>query len=252
MKTENLIKIKNKEEVDILRQAGHILASIIKELKRSLKSGITTKDIDTKAEVLINDYHVKPAFKGYRGFPACVCTSINEEVVHGIPGNKVINDGDIVSVDVGIIYKNYYSDTAFTAGIGKITQPLERLIKITEQALYKGIEKARAGNHLTDISHTIQAFVEDHNLSVVREFVGHGIGQALHEDPEVPNFGEPHCGPILKDGMVIAIEPMVNLGTWETRVLNDGWTVVSADSQPSAHFEHCIAITDKDPLILTQ
>ncbi len=204
------------------------------------------------AEKLIRDNAVLPAFKGYRGFPGCVCTSVNEEVVHGIPGERRLKDGDIVSLDVGIIHKDYYVDTAVTVGIGKITPEIEKLLDVTERSLYQGIEQARPGNHLSDISHAVQVFVEANGFSVVRDFVGHGIGRNLHEDPEIPNFGPAHEGPVLKEGMVLAIEPMVNRGGWQTKVLADGWTVVTQDGRPSAHFEHTIAVTAEYPRILTQ
>ncbi|MDP8213529.1 MAG: type I methionyl aminopeptidase [Candidatus Zapsychrus exili] len=246
------IGIKTKEEIVILQKAGKILSRVIKGLKRSLTSGMTTKDIDTLAEKLINEYGAKPAFKGYRGFPGCVCTSINEEVVHGIPSNRILNDGDIISIDAGLIYEGYYSDTAFTTGVGRISSELKKLIKTTEQSLYQGIKKAKVGNHLTDISNAIQSHVESNSFSVVREFVGHGIGKNLHEDPEIPNFGNPGEGPVLEEGMIFAIEPMVNVGSWKTDILDDGWTVVTKDRKPSAHFEHTIAILKNGPLILTK
>lgn len=252
MKTTSSISIKTAQEIEILRDAGGILAQIIEDLKRSLKEGITTKEIDRQAEELIRQRGVLPAFKGYRGFPGCVCLSINEEVVHGIPGNRLLCGGDIVSLDVGIIHKGYYSDTAVTIGVGAIREELKKLLDVTSQSLYKGIEQARPGNHLSDISHAVQTYVEANHLAVVRDFVGHGIGKTLHEDPEIPNFGAPHQGPLLREGMVLAIEPMVNLGTWQTRVLDDGWTVVTQDGLPSAHFEHTVAITSKGPEILTQ
>ena len=252
MKTESSIKIKSSEEIEILRQAGKILASVIRELKSSLKSGIKTKDIDVFAEKLMQKYGVSPAFKGYRGFPACVCVSINEEVVHGIPGERVLKEGDIVSLDVGIIYKNFYSDTAVTVGIGSIEPRLEKLLEVTYAALYKGIEKPLVNNHLSDISHAVQHFVESNNFSVVRDFVGHGIGRSLHEEPEIPNFGPPQEGPLLKEGMVLAIEPMVNMGAWQTKIGSDGWTVTTEDGKPSAHFEHTILVTQNGPEILTQ
>lgn len=249
---EKSISIKSPGELQTLREAGKILAEIAETLKSSLKSGITTQDVDRSAEKLMKDKGVIPAFKGYRGFPACVCTSINQEVVHGIPGNRVLRDGDILSLDVGIVHKNYYSDTAFTVSIGNVPEQTKRLLKITEESLMKGIEKARVNNHLSDISHAVQAHVESNGFSVVRDFVGHGIGRYLHEEPEIPNFGEAHQGPVLKEGMVFAIEPMVNMGTWKTRVLSDGWTVVTEDGKPSAHFEHTIAITKDGPQILTK
>jgi methionyl aminopeptidase len=195
---------------------------------------------------------VSPAFKGYRGFPGCVCVSVNDEVVHGIPGSRLLCDGDIVSLDVGIIHRDYYSDTAVTVGIGEVSKALRHLLEVTYQSLYEGIKEARVNNRLSDISHAIQKFVESHNLSVVRDFVGHGIGKNLHEDPEIPNFGPPHMGPLLKEGMVFAIEPMVNLGTWQTKISSDGWTVRTVDGKPSAHFEHTIAIAAGGPEILTE
>lgn len=251
MKSKDSIRIKSPEEIDILRKAGRILASIIQELERSLKSGMTTKDIDLKAEDLIRRANVLPAFKGYRGFPGCACISVNEEVVHGIPGPRVVKDGDIVSIDVGIIHDDYYSDTAVTVAIGKVDEECRRLLEVTQEALFKGIEKAWPENRLTDISSAVQQHVEKNRLSVVRNFVGHGIGKQLHEEPEIPNFGEPHQGPILREGMVFAIEPMVNLGRHQTKILPDGWTVVTEDGKPSAHFEHTVAITKKGPEVLT-
>ncbi len=251
MKTKDSIRIKTPAEIDILRKAGKILASIIRELESSLKSGMTTKDIDATAELLIRRAHVLPAFKGYRGFPGCACVSVNEEVVHGVPGSKVVKDGDVVSIDVGIIHDDYYSDTAVTVGIGKIDEKCRKLLEVTRESLYIGIEQARPNNRLSDISSAIQRHVEKNKLSVVRNYVGHGIGRQLHEEPEIPNFGEPNKGPVLQEGMVFAIEPMVNLGRYQTRILPDGWTVVTDDGKPSAHFEHTVAITNKGPEILT-
>lgn len=252
MKAEGAINIKTPEELKVLGEAGKILASIISEVKCSLKSGITTKEIDQKAEVIIAAHNVTPAFKGYRGFPGCVCLSVNEEIVHGIPGERILIDGDIVSLDVGIIYKDYYSDTAVTVGIGSVKQELQKLLDVTLESLGKGIEQAGIGKHLSDISHAIQKHAEANHFSIVREFVGHGIGKNLHEDPEIPNFGPPHQGPILKEGMVFAIEPMVNLGGSATKILDDGWTVVTEDGKPSAHFEHTLIIRKNGPEILTQ
>lgn len=252
MKTTSSISIKTAQEIAILRDAGKILAEISEDLKRSLREGITTREVDQVAEKLIRQRAVVPAFKGYRDFPGCVCISVNEEVVHGVPGNRLLRAGDIVSLDVGIIHKGYYSDTALTVGIGMIRDALKKLLDVTSQSLDRGIEQARAGNHLSDISHAIQAFVEANHFSIVRDFVGHGIGKSLHEDPEIPNFGPAHNGPILKEGMVFAIEPMVNMGTWQTRISGDGWTVVTQDGAPSAHFEHTVAIMAKGPEILTR
>lgn len=252
MKTVKSITIKLPGEIEILRDAGGILAGIVAQLQRSLTWGITTRQVDEMAEQLIRQNGVLSAFKGYRCFPGSICISVNEEVVHGIPGNRILREGDIVSLDVGIIHKGYYSDMAITVALGKIGPALNKLLDTTRQSLYKGIEQARAGNHLSDISHAIQTYVESHCFSVVRDFVGHGIGRSLHEDPEIPNFGAPHEGPILKEGMVLAIEPMVNTGTWHTRIQEDGWTVVTQDGRPSAHFEHTIVVTASGPEILTE
>ncbi len=251
MKTSH-IRIKSPQEIDILRKAGKILHSIISQLQSSLKIGMTTKDIDAQALILMEKYKVKAAFKGYRGFPASVCVSVNEGVVHGIPSQRIIRQGDIVSIDVGIIYDDYYSDTAVTVGVEPISPQTQRLLEVTEAALYQGIQQAKAGNHLSDISYAVQSYVELHDFSVVRDFVGHGIGRQLHEDPEVPNYGSAHQGPVLKEGMVLAIEPMVNMGGHRTKVLSDGWTVVTEDGKPSAHFEHCIVITPDGAEILTR
>jgi len=251
MKTNQGIRIKDANEVDILRKAGKILSSIVIELQSTLRSGITTKDIDLKAQELIHRHQVASAFKGYRGFPGVTCISVNEGVVHGVPGQRVVKDGDIISVDIGIIYQGYYSDTAITVPIGNVPPEIRRLLDVARASLFLGIEQARAGNRLSDISFAVQSFVEMHGFSVVRDFVGHGIGRALHEDPEIPNYGRPSEGPVLAEGMVFAIEPMVNMGTYRTKTLADGWTVVTEDGKPSAHFEHSIVITSQGPEILT-
>ncbi len=252
MTPDSSITIKTPEELQIMREAGAILASVINEVKCSLKSGMTTREADQKAEKLIKEKNVIPAFKGYRGFPGCVCFSVNEEVVHGIPGDRILKDGDIASLDVGIIYKGYYSDTATPVAIGEAQPDLQRLLDVTSESLLEGINQARVNNHLSDISHAIQKYVEENGFSIVREVVGHGIGKNLHEDPEIPNFGPPHQGPVLKEGMVFAIEPMVNVGYASTKILQDGWTVVTEDGKPSAHFEHTIAIRKDGPEILTK
>ncbi len=213
---------------------------------------MSTKDIDLKAEELIRKNKVIAAFKGYRGFPGNTCISVNEAVVHGIPDQRIVKDGDIVSLDLGIIYQGYYSDTAVTVPVGDISPEARRLIDVTRASLMRGIEQARVGNRLSDISFAVQSFVEMHGFSVVRDFVGHGIGRQLHEEPEIPNYGRPSEGPELLEGMVFCIEPMVNMGTHRTKTLEDGWTVVTADGKPSAHFEHTIAITAHGPEILTQ
>lgn len=248
---KNHIRIKSPQEVDILRKAGKILSLIMGQLKSSLTAGMTTKDIEAQAQVLMQKYGVKAAFKGYRGFPSSICVSVNEGVVHGIPGPRIVRKGDIVSIDVGIICDDYYSDAAVTVGIDPVNPEVQKLLEVTQVALYKGIEQARCGRNLSDISYAVQTYVELQGFSVVRDFVGHGIGRQLHEDPEIANYGPPHRGPTLKEGMVLAIEPMVNMGGWRTRVLSDGWTVVAEDGKPSAHFEHCILITSHAAEILT-
>jgi methionyl aminopeptidase len=196
-------------------------------------------------------YNVKSAFKGYKGFPASVCTSVNEEIVHGIPSSRPLLEGDILSLDMGINYEGYFSDVAVTVAIGAVDSRRKKLIEVTKEALSVGIKQARRNNRLTDISHAIQNFVERNGFSVVRQFVGHGIGKSLHEEPEIPNFGMPHRGPTLQDGMILAIEPMVNMGTWESEITENGWTAVTRDGLPSAHFEHTVAITADGPEILT-
>jgi methionyl aminopeptidase len=246
-----VIPIKSKEDLKMLKKSGKILAEIMQRLKEVIKVGISTYKIDQLAEELARRKNALPAFKGYRGFPANICTSINEEVVHGIPNEKRLKEGDIISLDLGINYKGYFSDAAITLGLGRIDSRTEKLIDITRNALSQGIKQARINNYLSDISYTIQTYVEKHGFSVVRQFVGHGIGRSLHENPEIPNFGIPHQGEILKSGMVFAIEPMVNMGTWECEILENGWTAVTKDGMPSAHFEHTVAITDDGPEILT-
>ncbi len=251
MVKNNNIRIKTPQELLLMREAGKILAGILEESKRSLKIGMTTGEIDALVEALINKNRVVAAFKGYHGYPACACVSVNEEVIHGIPGKRIIKDGDIVGIDIGIVYKNYYSDMAMTVGFGSLEASIQKLLDVTRQALHRGIAEARSGNRLGDISSAIQMYVESKGFSVVRDFVGHGIGSHLHEDPEIPNYGKPKQGPVLRSGMVMAIEPMVNMGTWKTKTLEDGWTAVTMDGKPSAHFEHTVAITEAGPEILT-
>ena len=235
----------------MLRISGEILAKVMRQLCKIIKEDVVTLEIDKQAEELILAAGCAPAFKGYNGFPASVCTSINEEIVHGIPSERIIKDGDIISLDIGVDYKGFFSDAAVTLAIGQVDKDKRKLIEITRNALDIGIKQARAENRLTDISHSIQDYVERNGFSVVRQFVGHGIGLKLHEEPEIPNFGLPHQGPVLKNGMVLAIEPMVNMGTWESEILDNGWTAVTKDRLPSAHFEHTVAITEEGPKILT-
>ena len=229
-----------------------IVARILQQLADDIRPGISTGAVDEKAEQLILDSHGKPAFKGYRGYPKTICTSINEQVVHGIPSwDVLVEEGDIISIDIGIVYKGYVGDTAATFPVGDVSEENERLIRVTRESLYEGIKQACAGNRLSDISHAIQSHVEKNGFSVVRDFVGHGIGQEMHEEPQIPNFGRPHLGPRLEPGMVLAIEPMVNAGTYEVRVLNDKWTAVTKDGRPSAHFEHSVAVTEAEAGILS-
>ena len=246
-----MIPLKSEKDLAMLRKSGAILAKIMKRLQGFIKAGITTAEIDTLAEKLITEENVIPAFKGYKGFPASICTSVNEEIVHGIPGAKILKEGDIISLDLGINYQGYFSDVAITLGLGRINPKMKKLIEVTKRALAEGIKQARPENHLSDISYSIQNYVESNGFSVVRQFVGHGIGVNLHEEPEIPNFGRPHQGPVLKSGMVFAVEPMVNMGIWESVILDNGWTAVTKDGLPSAHFEHTVAITDQGPEILT-
>lgn len=247
-----MICLRSPREIELLKDSGKILASVMYRIQKIVKPGITTLDIDRLSEELILKEKAVAAFKGYKGFPAAACVSVNEEVVHGIPGPRVILEGDIVSIDLGVNYQGYFSDMAVTLPVGKVDESKRRLIEITRQSLDIGIKQARTGNYLTDISHSIQSFAEAQGFSVVRQFVGHGIGTALHEDPEIPNFGRPHLGALLKSGMVLAIEPMINVGSWECLILENGWTAVTKDGAPSAHFEHTVAITDKGPVILTR
>ncbi|MDD5044618.1 MAG: type I methionyl aminopeptidase [Candidatus Omnitrophica bacterium] len=247
-----MIKIKSKEEINMIRLSGEILARTMEVLRNKVKVGITTKEIDCWAEELISKEGALPAFKGYKGYPASVCTSVNEEVVHGIPSERRLKDGDLLSIDLGVNYKGYFSDCAITVGIGKVTGERKKLIEVAKRALQLGIKQAKPENHLSDISSAIQSYVESEGFSVVRQFVGHGTGLAIHEDPEIPNFGLPHKGPVLRPGMVLAIEPMVNMGGWEVEILQDGWTAVTRDRQPSSHFEHTVAVGENGPEILTK
>lgn len=246
-----MIIIKSPREIDLLRRSNSIVAEVFLELEPMVEPGVMTQDLDQAAEKVIRSRRAVPAFKGYRGFPASICASINEEVVHGIPGQRKLKEGDIISLDVGVISNGYYGDAAITLPVGKIDQESGRLLDVTRKALDIGIEQARTGNRLFDISHAIQGWVEENGFSVVRDFVGHGIGKSLHEEPQIPNFGSPHQGPRLEKGMVFALEPMVNAGIYDVKVLSDGWTVVTTDGKRSAHFEHTIAITEDGAEILS-
>jgi methionyl aminopeptidase len=246
-----MIIIKSSREIEQLRRPNAIVAEVLQRLRKAVVAGITTRELDQIAEEVILSMGAVPAFKGYRGYPASLCASINEQVVHGIPNQRRLKEGDIVSLDVGASLNGYFGDAAITLPVGSVDPEAQRLLEVTERALTLGIEKARKGNRLFDISHAIQGWVESQGFSVVRDFVGHGIGKSLHEEPQIPNFGSPHQGPRLEEGMVFALEPMVNEGTYEVKILSDGWTVITADRKRSAHFEHTIAITDGDPEILT-
>ncbi|MBU1148162.1 MAG: type I methionyl aminopeptidase [Candidatus Omnitrophica bacterium] len=247
-----MIEIKNEAEIALIREASRIVRDVLQEIKEIARPGIATEELDKKAEQMIEAANARPAFKGYRGFPASICTSINEQVVHGIPGKRKLVSGDILSVDAGVEKNGFFGDAAITIEIGdSVPDAAKKLIRITEESLWVGIEKAVKGNRLFDISYAIQKYVEDRGYSIVRDFVGHGIGKKMHEDPEIPNFGKPGTGPRLKNGMVMAIEPMVNEGKCEIEILTDRWTAVTRDKKLSAHFEHTVAVTDNGPIVLT-
>jgi methionyl aminopeptidase len=247
-----VIELKSAREIGLMRHGGHILADVMDRLRDSVKPGMSTLEIDEDVETFIKSRGAKSAFKGYRGFPATVCISINEEVVHGIPSaHRRVKEGDIVGLDLGCIVEGYYADCAFTLAIGDVPPKVQQLLDVTRESLDQAIQECRAGRRLSDVSHAVQVHVERHGFAVVRAFVGHGIGRALHEDPQVPNFGDPGRGPQLRPGMVLAIEPMVTMGSWEVKVLDDGWTAVTRDGSLAAHFEHTIAVTDAEPEVLT-
>jgi methionyl aminopeptidase len=246
-----MVVLKSPKEIEKIRASNQIVAKILSVLESEVKPGVDTLYLDNLAEELARKNEAKPAFKGYRGFPYSLCTSVNEAVVHGFPSEKALKEGDILSMDFGVLFGGYYGDSALTVGVGKVSEPARRLMNITEQALYKGIEKAVINGRLSDISHAVQKHVEDAGFSVVRIFVGHGIGSGLHEDPQIPNFGKPGMGIHLKPGMTLAIEPMVNEKGYDVEILEDGWTAVTKDGGLSAHFEHTIAITNDGPDILS-
>lgn len=247
-----MITLKSPSELARMRQAGRIVALVLALLREKIAPGITTGELNELAEETILKHKATPSFKGYRGYPAALCVSINEEVVHGIPGPRMIKEGDLVSLDVGAIYKGFQGDAAITVAVGEVSPTASRLLEVTAGSLEAGIAQCLVGNHLGDISAAIQNYAEARGFSVIREYTGHGIGRKMHEDPQIPNFGEPGRGGVLRPGMTFALEPMVAVGTWRTRVLDDGWTVVTLDGQLSAHFEHTIAVTDGQPEILTR
>lgn len=243
---------KTARELEIMRKAGRIVALTHQELKQWIKPGITTNELNERAEQFIKSCHARPSFKGYNGFKGSICTSVNDELVHGIPGSRVLHEGDIISIDIGAEYNGYHGDSAWTYAVGDIPESTQKLLTVTEDALYKGLEQARPDARLTDISHAVQSHVEASGFSVVREMSGHGIGQELHEDPDVLNYGRPNHGPRLRPGMVLAVEPMVNAGSRYIKTLDDEWTIVTRDGSLCAHFEHTVAITESGIEILTK
>jgi len=247
-----MIILKSPREIELMKEAGLIVYNVHQELARAVKPGVTTGELDALAESLIRKAGGIPTFKGYHGFPASICASVNEEVVHGIPGKRRLQEGDVIAIDLGVTYKGYVGDSAYTHGVGQISAEAQRLLDVTRISLEKAIEQCYPGKRLGDIGYAVQSYVEAQGFGVVRDFVGHGIGASMHEDPQVPNFGTPGTGKELRPGMVLAIEPMVNAGTWEVKVLGDKWTVITLDKGYSAHFEHTIAITENGPVILTR
>lgn len=247
-----MIVCKSKLEIEKMRRASMLVHDILQELRDRVAPGITTDELDQLAERRIQEGGAIPAFKGYRGYPKVLCTSINEEIVHGIPSSRLLKEGDIIGLDFGVIIDGYFGDAALTVPVGQIGESLRKLLRVTEESLELAIEKVRVGNRVSDIGAVVQRHVEASGYSVVRDFVGHGIGTALHEDPQVPNFGVPGRGPQLKEGMVLAIEPMVNEGTHQVRILDDQWTAVTADGRPSAHFEHTVAVTQNGAWVLSR
>lgn len=251
-----MIALKSPREIEIMRRANAIVAEVLQELKRRVAPGVTTLDLDALAEEMTLKRNAIPAFKGYsvagRVYPCCLCASINEEIVHGIPSHRALREGDIIGLDYGVIYEGFYGDSALTVGVGKVAEEAQRLMDVTERSLYTGIEQLHEGKRLGDLGAAVQKVAESAGFSVVRAFVGHGIGKRLHEEPPVPNYGEPERGLRLKEGMVLAIEPMVNIGGHEVEIKEDGWTAVTKDGSLAAHFEHSVAITKDGPYILSQ
>jgi methionyl aminopeptidase len=247
-----MILLKSAAEIAKMERASRIVAEVLAAVKERLRPGMETRELDELAEELCRKHKVEPAFKGYRGYPASLCIAINEEVVHGIPGSRQLKSGDIVSLDFGVRCNGFYGDAAFTAAVGEVSPQAQLLLKATEESLYAGIDKLRVGGRLSDISHATQTTVERYGFAVIRQFVGHGIGRSLHEDPQIPNFGPPGRGPVLKAGMTLAIEPMVSAGSWQVKILADGWTAVTQDGSLSAHFEHTVALTETGVLILSR
>jgi len=242
---------KSQKEIEKMRAAGQLVGSVLQSLRVMVKPGMTTLEVDTAAEKMIRDAGAYPTFKGYNGFPFSICASVNEQVVHGFPSNYQLKEGDIFSIDVGVTLDGFVGDTAATIPVGEISDDLKKLIRVTEECLDRAIQQCRPGNHLGDIGHAVQSHAEANGYSVVRDYVGHGIGRRMHEDPQIPNYGNPGKGTKIKKGYVFAIEPMVNMGSLHTKTLKDGWTVVTLDGRPSAHSEHTVAITEEGPEVLT-
>lgn len=247
-----MIVYKSPEEVEKMRAANALVAGVLSELRETVKPGVTAQDLDEVAEMRVREAGAIPAFKGYHGYPATLCVSINDAVVHGIPSPRELVEGDIVSLDMGVVLDGYYGDSALTVGVGTISDEAAELLAVTRAALNLAIDRARVGQRVSDLGHAVQHHVESRGFSVVREFVGHGIGTRLHEEPQIPNYGKPGRGPILKEGMVLAIEPMVNAGRPAVRVLDDGWTAVTVDGSLSAHFEHSVAVLKDGPVVLSR
>ncbi|HYX30460.1 MAG TPA: type I methionyl aminopeptidase [Pyrinomonadaceae bacterium] len=243
---------KSRKEIDKMRAAGQLVGRVLHELRAMVEPGITTLEVNRAAEQMIRDAGAYPTFKGYNGFPFSICASVNEQVVHGFPSQYELQEGDIFSIDVGATLDGFVGDTATTVAVGDVGEDRLRLMRVTQECLELAIEQCRAGNHLGDIGFAVQSHAESHGYSIVRDYVGHGIGRKMHEDPQIPNYGKPGKGPKIKKGYVFALEPMVNMGSLHTKTLNDGWTVVTVDGQPSAHFEHTVAITDEGPEVLTR
>lgn len=247
-----MITIKSPREIELLRVAGEITGSTHNYLKPYIKPGITTKELDTLAEEYILSRGATPSFKGYDGFPGSICTSINEEVVHGIPKNRKLKEGDIITLDIGACFKGYHGDSAWTYAVGEVSEEKKKLMDVTKKSLFKGLEKVKAGGRIGDIGHAVQSYAESFGFGVVRELVGHGVGTSVHEEPDVPNYGEENTGPILKEGMVIAVEPMITAGTREIFILDDDWTIITQDEKPAAHYEHTVLVTKDGYEILTR
>ncbi|MDD3156617.1 type I methionyl aminopeptidase [Anaeromusa sp.] len=247
-----MIVLKSQQEIAYMREAGRIVAETLELIRQAVKPDVTTQELDRIADEYIRERGAIPAFKGYNGFPGSICASVNEEVVHGIPGPRKLKNGDIISVDIGTLINGFYGDAAMTFPVGEVAPEVAQLLKVTEESLYKGIAQAVADQRLYDISHAVQIHAEEFGYGVVRDYVGHGIGRKMHEDPQIPNYGAPGRGPRLKPGMTLAIEPMINMGTYEVKTLRDNWTVITRDKKWSAHFEHTIAVTDGEPEILTR